>query len=398
MVFVVPDFEPTIGGTTRQTANAARALLARGYDALVLTQRIDRSWPRDEIRDGLRVVRVGPSGRGSVAMKLVDARIALWLARHRARIAIVHVVMYPDFAVAAVAAGLGARTVMMWAGLGDATDTLGGPRGLRTLLRWARRRAIDRRVTHVALTRALAGEVAAAFGRPSSDGIEVVPTPVNVEVFRPPTPSERAAARAALGLAGDETAVVYAGHLRALKRVDQLIDAVAVLRDQGRAVRLFVLGDSRAELDDCTDALHRQVAAGRLGDRVVFTGGVPDIRPWLRAADVFVLPSEREGLSNALLEALACGVPCVAPASAGGSEVLDDGCGAVPASGAPPDLAAAITAVTRADRHASLVEGARRRAERYSIATVTAEHERLYARAAIADFVAPRRRRSMAGR
>src|SRR3954453_7811467 len=99
VVFVVPDFEPTIGGTTRQTANEARALLARGYCALVLTQQIDQSWLGDECIDGLRVVRITPSSRSGFAMKVVDMQVARWLHRHRREIAIVHVVMYPDFAV-----------------------------------------------------------------------------------------------------------------------------------------------------------------------------------------------------------------------------------------------------------------------------------------------------------
>ena len=247
---------------------------------------------------------------------------------------------------------------MVWAGVGDATDTLtsGQERG-RDLLRRVRRRVLVRSgVRHVALTRAMAEEVATALGtsRP-----EVIPTPVDVTTNRPPTPGERAAARRAAGVGDDEIAVVYAGHLRASKRVDRLIDAVVRLRDQGVAARLFVVGDSRAELDDCSTALREQVAASGLDDQVCFTGGVADIRPYLRAADVFVLPSEREGLSNALLEALACGVPGVAPASAGGDQVLDERCGVVPASGEPEALAAAVRRAADPQRWPELSAGAR---------------------------------------
>jgi glycosyltransferase involved in cell wall biosynthesis len=395
VVFVVPDFEPTIGGTTRQTANQARALLARGYDAMVLTQRIDASWPREEVRDGLRVVRLGPRGRGSVAMKLVDADVARWLRRHRRAIAIVHVLMYPDFAVAAVAAGLGRRTVLTWAGVGDATDTIGrasaAPAGsARRGLRAARRRVLERGgVTHVALTGTMADEVAEARGRRGHP--LVIPTAVDVVANVPPSDDERAAARTALGV-GDEVVVVFAGHLRALKRVDRLIEAMVVLRDEGFAARLFVLGDTRPELSDCADDLRRQAEAAQLGASVVFAGGVPDIRPYLRAADAFVLPSDREGLSNALLEALACGVPCVAPASAGGDQVLDATCGAVPASAQPADLAAAIREVTGSSRRAELARGARDRALRFSVEAVTGRYERLYDRIGVAGFELPRSR------
>jgi glycosyltransferase involved in cell wall biosynthesis len=398
VVFVVPDFEPTIGGTTRQTANEARVLLARGYDAIVLTQRIDREWPRTETRDGLRVVRVRPSTRGSFAMKLLDARVAWWLWRRRRSIAIVHVVMYPDFAVAAVAARCASRTVMVWAGVGDASDTLTsgpdasrGERG-RDLLRRIRRRVLVRSgVHHVALTDALADEVAGAVGN-GHGRPEVIPTPVDLAANFPPAPGERAEARRSVEVDEREIAVVYAGHLRASKRVDRLIEAVARLRDQGVATRLFVVGDSRAELDDCSVALRAQVADLGLDHQVHFTGGVADIRPYLWAADVFVLPSDREGLSNALLEALACGVPGVAPASAGGDQVLDESCGVVPSSADPEALAAAVRTAADPIRWRELSAGARTRASRYSIEAVTGQYERLYARIGIAGFDASRRR------
>ncbi len=125
IVFVVPDFEPTLGGTTRQTHNQASELRARGYDVLVLTQRLELHWPRSERRNGLPLRRVGPSGRTFLRMKLLVLSVARWLRRHRDHIAVVNVIMYPDFVVSAALAGLADRTVMCWAGLGDATDTVG---------------------------------------------------------------------------------------------------------------------------------------------------------------------------------------------------------------------------------------------------------------------------------
>ncbi len=391
VVFVVPDFEPTLGGTSRQAANQARALLAAGYDAVVLTQRTDPSWPRHEIRDGLCVERIGPGGRGAVSMKLLDLRAAWWLRRRRSTIAIVHVVMYPDFAAAAVLAGCGPRTIMVWAGLGDARDTLARPgaAGERTnashvatrLVRAARRRLL-RDVTHVALTTAIEHEVADVL---ATRAAIIIPTPVDTVRFHPPSDAERVAARQGLGL-GNELAVVYAGHLRASKRVDRLIDAFTRLHAQGVAARLFVLGDSRAELDDCSGALRAQAARSAACERIVFTGGVHDVTPYLRAADVFVLPSDREGLSNAMLEALASGVPCIASASAGGVEVLDDTCGIVPDEATPEALATAMGLLADPQRRAHLGVGARRRAMAFSLVSVTTEYERLYARMRLAGF------------
>ena len=146
----------------------------------------------------------------------------------------------------------------------------------------------------------------------------------------------------------------------------------------GVDARLFLVGDSRADLDDRRAALRAQVKRLGLEDRVEFAGAVPDVRPYLYAADVFVLPSDREGLSNSLLEAMACGLPCVAPASAAGDQVLDPSSGIVPPSNDPRDLADALAHLEDPDLRARLGAGARPAAQHYSLDAVTDRYETLY--------------------
>jgi glycosyltransferase involved in cell wall biosynthesis len=62
-------------------------------------------------------------------------------------------------------------------------------------------------------------------------------------------------------------------------------------------------------------------------DRVVFAGQQTDPRPYLQAADIFMLPSRQEGFSNALLEAMASGLPVVATDVGGNSEAVVNGDG-----------------------------------------------------------------------
>src|SRR4029453_503101 len=93
---------------------------------------------------GIRLRRVGPSGRTFLRMKLLVLSIAWWLHRHRPDIAVGNAIMYPDFVLSPALAGVGERTVMCWAGLGDATDTIGTSGLLRAPLRSARRRSLAR--------------------------------------------------------------------------------------------------------------------------------------------------------------------------------------------------------------------------------------------------------------
>jgi len=375
VVFAVPDFEPTIGGTTRQSRNQAEALAARGGAVTIVTQRLEPTWPRREHRGAVAVRRLGPTHRNGTAMKLLVLRMAWWLRRHRRSIDVVQVIMYPDFVLSAWLAGMSKRTVMCWAGLGDATDVLAPTsRPVRALVRAGRRRVM-RRSVHVALTPALRDELTAV----GIDKVVVIPTPVDLETFQPPTPEQRGDARRKLGISDDQFVIVYTGHLRALKRVDRLIDGFALRVRAGVDARLFIAGDSRADLDDRRAALRAQVTRLGLDDRVEFPGAVPDVRPYLHAADVFVLPSDREGLPNSLLEAMACGLPCIAPASAAGDQVLDPSSGIVPPSNDPRDLAAALGRLEQDPAlRGRLGAGARVAARRYGLDAVTTRYETLY--------------------
>src|SRR5262249_45653469 len=264
VVFVVPDFVPTLGGTTRQTQNQARELAARGYDVVIVTQRVEPQWPRAEIVDGIRVRRVGLSSRTRLRMKLLVLSVALWLRRRRNDIAAVNVIMYPDFVVSAALAGVADRTVMCWAGLGDATDTIGGASTVRAPLRSVRRRALSQ-AAQVALTPALRHELDdLGIGH----DVTVIPTPVDVNEFRPATPSERTEARDALRIDETDFVIAYTGHLRGLKRVERLAEAFALLVTSGRPARLLLVGSTRADLLDRPTKLREQLDREEVRDRI----------------------------------------------------------------------------------------------------------------------------------
>src|SRR6202012_518658 len=96
------------------------------------------------------------------------------------------------------------------------------------------------------------------------------------------------------------------------KGLHHLIEALASIPRPG--VRLCVVGGPSANNESYAARLRERVSEVGLAARVDFVGYIPDVRdPYLWAADVFVLPSEREGMPNAVLEAMSCGLPCILP-------------------------------------------------------------------------------------
>ncbi len=114
----------------------------------------------------------------------------------------------------------------------------------------------------------------------------------------------------------DLEVVLFVGRLARQKRVDVLLEAAARLADRRPKFRLALAGQGPLRAD-----LEAQARSLGIAERVAFLGVREDVLALHRAARVFVLPSEGEGMPNALLEALAAGTPSVATEVPGTLEV-----------------------------------------------------------------------------
>jgi len=163
--------------------------------------------------------------------------------------------------------------------------------------------------------------------------IESVPTGLDAGRYRP---GERKAMRARFGLPQDRTLVGILATLRSWKGHAVLLEAMARLP---AAIELVIVGDGPQR-----EALEQQVARLGLGARVHMQGQQADVLPWLRAIDIFALPSyANEGVPQALVQAMLCELPCVTTAVGGIPELAEHERTAllVPPQDAPA-LAAAI--------------------------------------------------------
>ena len=114
---------------------------------------------------------------------------------------------------------------------------------------------------------------------------------------------------------------VIVANLKPVKRIDLLLRALAYMKETGikETVRAVIIGDGWLK----PELLQLAEEAG-IDDRVHFIGSVENVSDYLFGADIGVLCSDKEGLSNAILEYMACGLPVVATNAGGNSELVDD--------------------------------------------------------------------------
>lgn len=164
---------------------------------------------------------------------------------------------------------------------------------------------------------------------------------VDPAVFRPGSADERAAARAALGVSDDAVVALMIGRMVAEKGYPELFEALA--RVPG--LTLVCVG-TRLESDHAGDvaaALARAQAAPAVTARLRLLGYRTDVAQLLRGADLFVLPSHREGMPRSIIEAMMTGLPVVATRIRGAREqVLDGETGLLVPVRAPEALAEAL--------------------------------------------------------
>jgi glycosyltransferase involved in cell wall biosynthesis len=173
------------------------------------------------------------------------------------------------------------------------------------------------------------------------DRIEIVP---NAMAAAPLVAQQDVGAlRERLALPADARVILTVGRLSTEKGHADLLAAVRLLlRDRPHfAIRLILVGDGIER-----SALERAAAAPDLASSVIFTGQCSNVWPYYALADVFALPSLSEGSPNALLEAMAAGVPIVACKVGGVPETVEDGSSAllVPPS-KPAAMASALARV-----------------------------------------------------
>jgi glycosyltransferase involved in cell wall biosynthesis len=192
---------------------------------------------------------------------------------------------------------------------------------------------------------------------------------VDLARFRPDS-AARAALRAETGVADAVPIFLFVGRLVRDKGVFDLVEAFATLNAKHGQWELWMVGPDEEDLQATL-----QTEGERLGARIRWFGPTPAPERYMAAADVFVLPSYREGFGSVVIEAAACGIPTIAYRIDGVVDaIIENHTGCFVAKGNIEELAQAMERLgSDPDMSRNLGEAARRRAvEGFSSSAVSA--------------------------
>lgn len=297
-------YPPVYSGAGQQAYSLSKTLAKSGHQVIVLTQ-LQRGLAKKEDRDGFQVVRLKSFGGRVLFSYLFGIKAGLWLLFRWKRFDILHVHGINLWGLPAmlVARLLGMAVVAKMTLLGE-----DDPSGLERMKFGKFRKKVYLfphkviALTHAQLEQYQRSEFA-------DHKIVQIPNGVLLNRYFPVSAAVKLALRQRLDLPADKNIALFVGKISIRKGVPLLIDTWANHIHDAKIV-LCLVGPEDIERD-YSNLVRLQIKEKHLENQIILAGSRPNISEYMQAADVFVLPSSREGLSNALLEAMACGLPCI---------------------------------------------------------------------------------------
>jgi glycosyltransferase involved in cell wall biosynthesis len=310
ILMVISQFHPIIGGAEKQAQLLAKELIEKGLKVSVITGwwRIN-SLPTERI-DGIKVIRnfscwgmFGIKGIRSFGVLTYMASLGAYLLAQGKHYDLIHVhqALYPAFVSVFFGKEFLRKPVLIKSASSGMTSDI------KQLRRYPsgnfQLKYLVKKMDYLVATNKVSGREFTEIGYPES---RVVYIPNGVKVS-----SE------GKGTYASVRTVLTSARLSREKGIDTLLKAWARVVQQEKSLRLLILGDGplASELRNLSKSLD-------LTDSVDFRGIVQEVSPYLKKADLFVLPSRTEGVSNALLEAMSHGIPCIATDVGGNPEAL----------------------------------------------------------------------------
>jgi glycosyltransferase involved in cell wall biosynthesis len=389
-------YPPIVGGQELFAAQLARALAARGLAVSVITRQTVPPASVSEMIGSVHVRRIAPAGilkgKGWRALGPLLGfllRLSVILLKESKRFDVLVVSGVKIIPLVAVPICLLTRKKCILraesffelheAVSAESLQTMNSVsgRGIGAIANRIRRFMLRRADYVIAISEQIRAQllhrgVAAAH-------IREIPNAVDIERFHPVTVLQKQILRARFGLPSDKTVFIFSGRLSRAKGLPMLVEAWPALLERHPDLYLVIVGSGRLSFDDCEDSIREFVRARQLSDSVQFAGESDRVHEYLQASDLFVFPTEYEGFSLALVEALACAMPVVVTAVGAAPDLIRHG-----QNGylfAPKDsaamLAALLSALDQRDRWESIGAAARRSIAPFDLRVVADRYAQL---------------------
>jgi glycosyltransferase involved in cell wall biosynthesis len=307
VAMVIQRYLPHVGGAERQLQQLAPRLHALGFEIHIIT-RHETGLALFEMIEDVPVHRVPSFGPKPVAGATFTLGAVTQLTRLKPDLIHAHEILTPA-SIAVLSKMINRHPVVV-------KLLRGGTRGdiykLKRKLFWKSyfanlNRSVDAFIT---ISHEIDDELVAL--NVDAEKRVFIPNGVDTRRYLPVSEEHKQKLRTELSVPMRAMVAIYAGRLVPEKRIDQLLAVWMKVHASFHNSHLLIVGSGPEE------SRLRQMN----GNGVQFTGQVNDARRYLQAADLFVLPSSTEGLSNSMLEAMACGLPVLATKVGGALDVI----------------------------------------------------------------------------
>lgn len=314
ILMITPQFRPLVGGYERAAERLSMELAERGHDVTIIAERRDWNWPRREMVGKAKLYRTFCIFKRGFHKLTSLAALAFFLITQGWKFDIWHVHQYGDYAGLAIALSrvFGKSVVLKL--------TSSGVSGLAVKVADSRlpgfSRFFHRKVDAVCATSDDNYQEALDFGIPANK-IHRFGNGIEIDKFVPHSVQSRAELKLRLGL-NDRHVALFVGRLHEPKNAIGMVEAWSLaLPRLDKSWDLVILGEGPER-----SKVEAYCRTQKIESRVRLVGYHTNVNEWLGAADLFVLPSWFEGMSNSLLEAMACGLPTVCTAVSGTNELV----------------------------------------------------------------------------
>jgi glycosyltransferase involved in cell wall biosynthesis len=312
---------PVVGGGETQARLLADGLISNGHSVVVLTRRSDAVLRIHENYGDVSVHRLAPVGSGQLKKWGLLFSSLPALVRFRNQYDLIFVSGYRIIGLTAVLVGklLRKPVVLKADSQGEMTGEFfeSGLRRFRTS-RSSLPFRLFLKLRNVILEKADAFSAISpeiAFEWTSSKlpltKIHMIPNGVDTTRFAPASAAQKVFLRAKLNLPEAAIIAIYTGRLVSYKGLPLLLKVWDEIRCKREEVILLLAGTGGLDIHNCEVQLHNYVKSAGLEKHVWFLGAVQNVPEYLRAADLFVFPTENDAFPSSLIEAMACGLPIV---------------------------------------------------------------------------------------